>query len=62
VFFAHDIAAWLGIPTGVVIVIMLIMRKRLKELRVRRKQGDRSLHRRPPNLGDCWRDSRETDE
>jgi hypothetical protein len=38
VFFAHGIAAWLGIPTGVVIVIMLILRKRLRELRVRHKQ------------------------
>ncbi len=37
-FFAHGIAAWLGIPTGVAIVIMLILRKRLKELRVARKQ------------------------
>ena len=37
-FFAHDIAAWLGIPTAVVIVIMLILRKRLMELRARRKQ------------------------
>ena len=37
-FFAHGIAAWLGIPTGVVIVIMLILRKHLRELRVRHKQ------------------------
>jgi hypothetical protein len=38
VFFAHGIAAWLGIPTGAEIVIMLILRKRLRELRGRRKQ------------------------
>jgi hypothetical protein len=38
VFFAHHIAAWLGIPAGAVIVVMLILRKRLGELRVRSKQ------------------------
>jgi hypothetical protein len=42
VFFAHHIAAWLGIPVAVVIVIMLVLRKRLKELRARRGETVRS--------------------
>ena len=37
-FFAHHIAAWLGIPAGAVIVVMLILRQRLGKLRVRSKQ------------------------
>jgi hypothetical protein len=38
VFLAHHIAAWLGIPAGAVIAVKLILRKRLRELRVRSKQ------------------------
>jgi hypothetical protein len=26
-FFAHDIAEWLGIPAGIVIAVMIIVRK-----------------------------------
>jgi len=41
-FFAHDIAAWLGIPLAAVIAILLVLRKRLKDLRARRKPEDRA--------------------
>jgi hypothetical protein len=27
-FFAHDIAAWLGVPAGIVIAVMIIVRRR----------------------------------
>lgn len=37
-FLAHHIAVWLGIPTGVVIVSMLFLRKRIKELLARRSR------------------------
>jgi hypothetical protein len=37
-FFAHDIATWLGIPAGVVIAGMIILRHRgLATLRDRRR-------------------------
>jgi hypothetical protein len=45
-FFAHDIAAWLGIPVAAVIAILLILRKRLRERRARRNAEDRD-HSRP---------------
>jgi 3-methyladenine DNA glycosylase Mpg len=37
-FFAHDIASWLGIPAGVVIAAMIILRRKGMQLRARRKQ------------------------
>ena len=37
-YFACHIAAWLGIPAGAVIVVMLILRKRLRELHLRSRQ------------------------
>jgi hypothetical protein len=36
---AHHIATWLGIPTGIVIAAMLILRKKGMELRARRQQA-----------------------
>jgi hypothetical protein len=38
-FIAHDIAGWLGIPAGIVIVTMIILRRTGKALRARRKQA-----------------------
>jgi hypothetical protein len=38
-FIAHYIAGWLGIPAGIVIAAMIILRKRGKALRARRKQA-----------------------
>jgi hypothetical protein len=38
-FLAHHIAAWLGIPAGIVIAAMFILRRKGKELRERRKQA-----------------------
>ena len=37
--FAHDIAGWLGIPTGIVIAAMVILRRRGMALRARRQQA-----------------------
>ena len=36
---AHHIAAWFGIPVGIVIAAMVILRKRGMELRARRQQA-----------------------
>ena len=36
---AHHIAAWLGIPAGIVIASMVILRKKGMELRARRRQA-----------------------
>jgi hypothetical protein len=36
---AHHIAAWLGIPAGIVIAAMVILRKRGMALRARRQQA-----------------------
>jgi hypothetical protein len=36
---AHHIAAWLGIPVGIVIAVLVILRKRGMELRARRRQA-----------------------
>jgi hypothetical protein len=36
---AHHIAAWLGIPAGIVIAAMVIVRKKGMELRARRQQA-----------------------
>jgi hypothetical protein len=40
-FIAHDIAGWLGIPTGIVIVALITLRKTGMALRASRK-GKRS--------------------
>jgi hypothetical protein len=36
---AHHIAEWLGIPTGIVIAAMMILRKQGMALRTRRQQA-----------------------
>ena len=49
---AHHIAAWLGIPIGIVIAAMVILRKRGMELRARRQQareGSRPTPRQRPD-------------
>ncbi|MGN5380867.1 hypothetical protein ACQ4WX_38375 [Streptomyces lasalocidi] len=38
-FLAHYIAGWIGIPTGIVIAALLILRKRGLQLRARRQQA-----------------------
>ncbi len=38
-FIAHDIAGWLGVPVGIVIVALIILRKKGMALRARRKQA-----------------------
>lgn len=47
-FFAHDIAAWLGIPAGIVIALMFILRKRGKEFQQRRKLQRAASRNAPP--------------
>jgi hypothetical protein len=37
-FLAHYVAGWMGIPTGIVIAAMLILRKKGMALRARRRQ------------------------
>lgn len=37
-FIAHDIAGWLGIPTGIVIAALIILRRKGMALRARKKQ------------------------
>jgi hypothetical protein len=37
--FAHDIAGWLGVPAGLVIAAMIILRRRGMALRARRLQA-----------------------
>jgi lysylphosphatidylglycerol synthetase-like protein (DUF2156 family) len=37
-FIAHDIAGWLGIPAGIVIAALIILRKKGMALRARKKQ------------------------
>jgi hypothetical protein len=37
--FAHDIAGWLGVPTGIVIAVMIILRRRGMALRAQRLQA-----------------------
>jgi hypothetical protein len=49
---AHHIAAWLGIPIGIVIAAMVILRKRGMELRARRqeaREASRSASRQRPD-------------
>jgi len=36
---ARHIAAWLGIPAGIVIAVLVILRKKGMELRARRQQA-----------------------
>jgi len=36
-FIAHDIAGWIGVPVGVVIFGMIVLRKQGKQLRARRQ-------------------------
>lgn len=38
-FIAHDLATWLGIPAGIVIAALIILRKKGMALRARRKQA-----------------------
>lgn len=38
---AHHITAWLGIPAGIVIAALVILRKRGMALRARRQQARR---------------------
>jgi hypothetical protein len=38
-FIAHDIAGWLGIPAGIVIAAMIILRRKGMAFRARRKQA-----------------------
>jgi hypothetical protein len=37
-FIAHDIAGWLGIPAGIVIAALIILRKKGMALRASRKR------------------------
>jgi len=46
-FIAHDIAGWLGIPTGIVIAALFILRKKGMAMRASR-QGQRAS-RQPVN-------------
>ena len=38
-FIAHNIAGWLGIPAGIVIAALIILRRKGMALRARRKQA-----------------------
>ena len=38
-FIAHDIAGWIGVPVGIVIAALIILRKKGMALRARRKQA-----------------------
>jgi hypothetical protein len=44
---AHHIAAWLGIPAGIVIAAMVILRKKGMALRARRQQARAASHSAP---------------
>lgn len=43
-FIAHDIAGWLGVPTGIVIVALIILRRKGMALRARKKQERAAGH------------------
>jgi hypothetical protein len=45
-FIARDLAGWLGIPTGIVVATLVVLRKQDKQLRARRQQTRAA--RRPP--------------
>jgi hypothetical protein len=38
-FIAHDIAGWLGVPAGIVIAAMIILRRKARTLRAHRQQA-----------------------
>jgi len=38
-FIAHDIAGWLGLPAGIVIAAMIILRRKGRALRAHRQQA-----------------------
>jgi hypothetical protein len=38
-FIAHYIAGWLGIPAGIVIAAMILLRRKGRALRARRQQA-----------------------
>ena len=44
---AYHIAAWLGIPAGIVIATMVILRKKGMALRARRQQARAASHSAP---------------
>lgn len=44
---AHHIAAWLGIPIGIVIAAMIVLRKKGMALRARRQQARDASGQRP---------------
>ncbi|GAA1892699.1 hypothetical protein [Streptantibioticus ferralitis] len=46
-FIAHYISGWLGIPAGIVIAALFILRKRGKALQARRKQARAANASRP---------------
>lgn len=39
IFFAHDIGTWLGAPTALVIVAMVLIRKKIRERRAAGRNG-----------------------
>ncbi|WP_160311293.1 hypothetical protein [Streptacidiphilus anmyonensis] len=41
-FFAHDIATWIGLPTGLVMAAMFVLRKHAKDLHGSRRQSRQS--------------------
>jgi hypothetical protein len=45
---AHHIAAWLGIPVGIVIAALVILRKKGMALRARRQQASRAASGQQP--------------
>jgi hypothetical protein len=50
-FISHYIAEWLGIPAGIVIAAMIILRRQGRALRARRQQV-RAGHIAEPDAGD----------
>ena len=38
-FIAHYLAEWLGIPAGIVIAVLIILRRKGRALRARRRQA-----------------------
>jgi hypothetical protein len=46
---AHHIAAWLGIPVGIVIAAMIVLRKKGMALRARRQQARQAAAGRRPD-------------
>lgn len=50
--FAHDIAVWLGVPAGLVIAAMIILRRRGMALRARRLQARKARQSAPAQRAD----------